>query len=224
MLPLSTFAQEEEVVQQVQEAITPKEKVPVLAGIAVSADLCGLFMKVANSKFANMEAACRLNFKEKYFPVFELGIGDCTKEGGENNNTFSTTAPFFRVGMDYNFNKKINGNRFLAGLRYAFSSFDYEFNNPDFTDPYWNVQRPLNISKNSSAQWIEIILGVETKVWSIVRFGWKLRFKGRLHQSGVEYGEPWYIPGYGRNGGSTWGGTVDLAFDIGKSAKSNKQK
>ncbi len=224
LLPLSTFAQEEEVMQEVQEALAAQEKIPLLAGVAVSADLCGLFMKITNSRFANMEAACRLDFKEKYFPIFELGIGDCTREGGDNNNSFSTTAPYFRVGMDYNFNKKMSGNRFFAGLRYAFTSFDFDFKNPDFVDPYWNVQHPLNISKRSNTQWMEIVVGIETKIWSIIRFGWKLRYRGRIHQSGTEMGEPWYVPGFGRNGGTAWGGTVDLAFDVGKTAKSNKQK
>lgn len=224
LLPLSTFAQEEEVVQEVQDALAAQEKIPLLAGVAVSADLCGLFMKITNSRFANMEAACRLDFKEKYFPIFELGIGDCTREGGDNNNSFSTTAPYFRLGMDYNFNKKMSGNRFFTGLRYAFTSFDFDFYNPDFIDPYWNVQLPMNISKRSNTQWMEIVVGIETKIWSIVRFGWKLRYKGRIHQSGTEMGEPWYVPGFGRNGGTAWGGTIDLAFDVGKTAKSDKQK
>lgn len=223
-MPLATFAQEADVVEEVQEALAPKEKIPLLAGVAVSADLCGLFMKVTNSRFANMEAACRLDFKEKYFPIFEMGIGDCKREGGDNNNSFSTTAPYFRVGMDYNFNKKMSGNRFFAGIRYAFTSFDFDFKNPDFTDPYWNMQRPLNITTHSNTQWIELVLGVETKIWSIVRFGWKLRYKGRIHQTGKEMGEPWYVPGFGKNGGTGWGGTIDLTFDVGKTAKSKKRK
>ena len=101
----------------------PPEKAPLLAGAAVSVDICGLAMKGVGAKFANMEAAARINFKEKYFPLFEIGLGDCTREGQENNNLFSTTAPYFRIGMDYNFNKKLNGNRFFGGLRYGFSAF-----------------------------------------------------------------------------------------------------
>ena len=70
-------------------AQAPKEeKAPVFGGIAV-----GFAMKGMGLKFANMEVYGRLNFLEKYYPIVELGIGDCTREGGENSNKFSTTAP-----------------------------------------------------------------------------------------------------------------------------------
>ena len=126
-------------------AQAPKEeKAPVFGGIAVGTDLVGFAMKGMGLKFANMEVYGRLNFLEKYYPIVELGIGDCTREGGENSNKFSTTAPYYRVGMDYNFNKKVNGNRFFGGLRYGFTSYKFDFKNPDFTDPVYGVNAPLN--------------------------------------------------------------------------------
>lgn len=201
------------------------EKVPLLAGVAVSVDICGLAMKGVGAKFANMEAGARINFKEKYFPIFEMGLGDCTREGQENNNQFSTTAPYFRIGMDYNFNKKMNGNRFFGGLRYGFSAFKYDFTNPDFTDEVWQQPVPFEIKDHKGrAGWMELVLGVETKLWSIVRLGYNLRYRLRLSQSGNEWGDPWYVPGFGRNGGTTWGGTVNLTFDVGKSARNQKKE
>ena len=203
----------------------PPEKAPLLAGAAVSVDICGLAMKGVGAKFANMEAAARINFKEKYFPLFEIGLGDCTREGQENNNLFSTTAPYFRIGMDYNFNKKLNGNRFFGGLRYGFSAFKYDFSNPDFTDEVWQQPIPFNIKDHKArAQWAEVVIGVETKLWSIVRLGYNVRYRLRLSQSGNEWGDPWYVPGFGRNGGTTWGGTVNLTFDVGKSARNPRKE
>lgn len=201
------------------------KKTPFISGAAISIDVCGLAMKALDSRFANMEASARLNFKEKYFPIFELGLGDCTREGEENNNVFSTTAPYFRVGMDYNFNKKHNGNRMFGGIRYAFSSFNYDFENPDFTDEAWGVHDPLVLHDiKGKAQWAEIVFGVETKLWSIVRLGYNVRYKMRIKQSGNNWGDSWYIPGFGRNGGSAWGGCVNLTFDVGKTARKNKPK
>ena len=72
-----------------------------------------------------------------------------------------------------------------------------------------------------SSKWVEVVIGMETKLWSIVRLGWNLRFRNRLKQKVSEYGEPFYVPGFGKNGGSTFGGTVNLTFDIGKTAKKN---
>ena len=198
------------------------DNAPVFGGVAVSADLVGFAMKAVNARFANMEVAGRLNFCEKYFPIVELGIGDCTKTGSDNNNTFSCTAPFYRIGMDYNLNKKMNGNRFFIGLRYAFSRYNYDYDTPDFADPVWKVHSPLSLhNMKGKNQWLEIAIGMETKLWSIIRLGWNLRYKARLKQRIPEYGEPYYVPGFGKNGSSTFGGTVNLTFDIGKTAKKN---
>ena len=212
---------EETAIQIIEQA---EEKAPILAGGGVSVDFVGLFMKLTNSKYANMEVAGRLNFKEKFFPLCEVGLGQCDKEGGDNDNTFSTSSPYFRVGMDYNINKKLNGNRFFCGLRYAFSSFQYDVCNPDFNDPVWKVSSPLILNgQDGKMQWLEIVVGVETKLWSIVRLGWNIRYKSRLHQSNIKMGEPWYVPGFGKNGSSGWGGTVNLLFDVGKTAKKQKK-
>ena len=202
-----------------------KEKAPLLSGIAVSADLVGLAMKAMGAKFANMEVAARLNLYDKVFPIAELGIGSSHREGAETGNIFSTTAPYMRFGLDYNFNKKHNGNRMFGGIRYAFSSFNYDFENPDFTDEAWGVHDPLVLHDiKGKAQWAEIVFGVETKLWSIVRLGYNVRYKMRIKQSGNNWGDPWYIPGFGRNGGSAWGGSVNLTFDVGKTARKNKPK
>lgn len=215
---------------QAQKKVSPaqapqEEKAPLVGGVAVGADLVGLAMKGMGLKFANMEVCGRLNFREKYFPIVELGIGDCTREGGENTNKFSTTAPYYRVGMDYNFNKKVNGNRFFGGLRYAFSSYKFDFENPDFTDPVYGTSAPLRYKDlKAKKQWVEACVGVECKLWSIVRMGWSLRYKVRVKNSTPAYGEPWYAPGFGKNGNTTWGGTVNLMFDIGKSARRNSGK
>ncbi len=205
---------------------SPKnKKAPLFSGIAVSGDFVGFSMKAIGAKFANMEVAGRLNFREKYFPIVELGIGDCTKKGGENENVFSVTSPYYRIGMDYNFNKKLNGNRFFGGLRYAFSSYEYDFSDPVFTDPVWNITKPIHLkSQNGKSQWMEVAIGVETKLWSIIRLGWNIRYKIRIKESISKYGSPWYVPGYGKNGGSAWGGTVNLTFDIGKTARKNAGK
>ena len=64
----------------------PKEKAPLLSGIGVGVDLCGLAMKGVGARFANMEICGRVGLKEKFFPIFEMGIGDCTRNGGETTN------------------------------------------------------------------------------------------------------------------------------------------
>ncbi|MBR1789452.1 MAG: hypothetical protein IJ762_09750 [Bacteroidaceae bacterium] len=200
-------------------------KAPLFCGVAVHADLAGPFMKAVGSKFSQMEVGARLNFRDHFFPICELGIGESNREGRENNNRFHTRAPYFRVGMDYNFNRKHNGNRLMAGLRYGFSAFNYDFSDPDFADAVWQqTASPLSLNRlHGRAQWLEVAVGCETKLWSFIRLGWNLRFKARLHQHVSDYGSPYYLPGFGKNGSSTFGGTVNLIFDIGRTTKKEKQ-
>ena len=132
LLPFASYAQqtESEKAQQTVEDLTKKEA-PVFGGVALSGDLVGVVMKSLNSDYSQMEVAAHLNFKEKYFPVFELGYGESNCEGEETGNTYKTKAPYFRIGMDYNFTKKwYTGNRLYLGIRYAFTSFKYDISSP----------------------------------------------------------------------------------------------
>ncbi len=193
----------------------------MFCGVAVQVDLAGPIMKAVNARFDQLECAARLNFRDHYFPICELGLGESSREGRTNNNYYHARAPFFRVGMDYNANKKHNGNRTYIGLRYAFTTFNHDFRDPEFSDPVWssdNVGMALN-SVRAKMQWIEVCLGFETKLWSFIRLGWTVRFKKPLHKDFPVYGDPYYTPGFGKTGDSTFGGTCQLIFDVGRTSK-----
>lgn len=201
-----------------------KEKAPLLSGIAVGADVVGFAMKAVGAKFANMEVSARINLYDKYFPIAELGIGDCQREGAETGNTFSATSPYMRFGIDYNFNKKHNGNRIFGIFRYGFSSYKYDTGNPEFSDPVYGTTIPLEINgQKATAQWIEFGAAVETKLWSFVRLGWSIRYKKRISLKCPDEGEPYFIPGFGKNNDNGWGGTVNFIFDVGKKFKKVKK-
>lgn len=214
------------VVLQAKEKEEPIPQAPLFCGVAVQADLAGPVMKVLGTRFNQLECGARLNFRDHYFPIAEMGIGESDREGQQNNNKFHTRAPYFRVGMDYNLNKKHNGNRLFAGLRYGFSSFKYDFSSPDFADPVW-TSSPKGLTlddQQGRMQWMEVCAGCETKLWSFIRLGWTLRFKARLHQRNNPYGDPYYVPGFGKNGGTIWGGTCNLIFDVGRTSKRMNKK
>lgn len=186
-------------------------------GIAVGGDLVGFGMRVAGCDWRQMEVLGRLNIKDKYFPVFEMGIGEADHEGREIDNRYKTRAPYFRLGADYNFTKKHNGNRLFLGIRYAFSAYNYDILAASpLTDPVWGDSRIINYSGlHGRNQWAEVVLGVETRLWTIVRMGWDMRIKFRIHERVDPICEPWYVPGFGKNGSSSvWGGTFKLLFDI----------
>lgn len=188
-----------------------------LDGIAVGADLVGPVMKMSGSDWSQMEVFARLNLYDKYFPVFELGYGECDHEGREQDNHCAVKAPYFRVGADYCFTKKHNGNRLLGGLRYGFSAYDYDLDSPlPLTDPVWGTSRPfVEHGLNGKTHWAEVVLGVETRLFSIVSMGWDMRFKFRVSQAKSDIGAPWYVPGMSENNNSiNWGGTFRIVFDL----------
>ncbi|MBP5770006.1 MAG: hypothetical protein J6W75_01420 [Bacteroidaceae bacterium] len=208
-------ADEQAVLEIIEQKTSRKPK--FLDGAAVGVDLVGIGMKVAGTDWSQMEVFARLNFFDKYFPIFELGLGEADHEGPELENHFKIRAPYFRLGADYNFAKKHNGNRIFGGLRYGFSAYTYDLDSSiPLTDPVWGTSQPFhqhNLSGN--LHWLEAVFGIETKLWSIVRLGWDVRFKFRLAQKASDIGQPWYFPGYGKNGdGVGWGGTFKLVFDI----------
>jgi hypothetical protein len=200
-----------------------EEKLYFISGFGVSADVVGLVMKSAGSTFSQIEIAGRLNIREKIFPIFELGVAEGNRIGNSKDNEFHTTAPYFRAGFDINANKKRTSNRLMLGFRFGYSSFEYDFIGPAITDPVWGETIPIDMRGiDASAMWGEAVFGLEAKIWSFIRIGWNARYKFRFSQKYYEFGEPWYIPGFGPNGPNCWGGTVNLIFDFGRTMKKGK--
>lgn len=188
---------------------------PLFAGFSVSGNLAGVFLAVFTS-YGELEGAVRVNLREKYFPVAEVGIGVCNNHDEATDLHYKTRAPFFRLGCDYNFlSNNPNGNRVFAGARVGFSAFKYDISGPAFTDPVWGGTVPNSFTGVSGNQsWLELVFGIEAKIWSIFHLGWSLRYKNRITHSSGKPGEPWYVPGYGKGGNSVIGATFNLVFDI----------
>lgn len=200
-----------------------KEKKYFLTGFAFGGDLVGPVMKAAGSTWSQLEIMGRISLREKVFPIFEFGVGTSTRVGNTTSNRFHTSAPYFRGGLDINCNKKRRSNRFMVGFRIGYSSFSYDYSNPDQADPVWKEPVPLDIKDLSgSAAWGEAVLGFEAKIWSFIRIGWNGRYKFLFTKKHYEYGEPWYIPGYGINGSNCWGGVANIIFEFGRSMKKGR--
>ncbi|HEY9550685.1 MAG TPA: hypothetical protein VIQ97_00215, partial [Prevotella sp.] len=78
LLWLTTGAQERKMV-----ALSKPDSVALFRGVAVSADLVGA-AQLGLSDYGQFEGAVRVNLKDKYFPVFEAGLG---KADTEDENT-----------------------------------------------------------------------------------------------------------------------------------------
>lgn len=202
-------------IQYVGDAQTDTRPLPLFAGVSVMGDVAGAVMAVASS-YGQYEAACRINLRRRFFPIIEVGWGVSDHTDDTTDLHYKTGAPYFRIGCDYNFaHDRRSGCRILGGLRYGFTSFDYDISGPDIVDPVWGTHTPFDYKGlHSAVQWAEISFGLEAKIWSIFHLGWTLRYRLRLHDTPSAIGEAWYVPGYGRNDTHAISGTFNIVFDI----------
>lgn len=210
LLPLSANAQKTTVPTMVNE-----DSIPLFRGIAVSVDAVGP-VQMMISDYGQYEAALKVNLKDKYFPVIEIGIGQTNHEDEATSIKYKTSAPFARIGCDFNIAKnKHDIYRIFAGARYAFTSFKYDISGPDVEDPVWGTATPYGEKDvKGSYHWIEALVGVDAKIAGPLRLGWSVRYRSRLAKKSGEIGDPWYVPGFGKQGGSVLGATFNITFEL----------
>ena len=192
-----------------------KDTVALFRGFSVSADLVGPVM-MAVGDYGQYEAALHLNLKDKYFPVFELGYGRADHTEETTQLSYKTSAPYFRIGADFNVLKnKHDIYRLFVGVRYAFTSFKYDLSSPGVNDPVWGGVTPYEATDvKCNYHWLEAGLGVDVKLAGPLHLGWSLRYKQRLSADEGTPGKAWYVPGFGETGTSAFGALFNVAIDI----------
>lgn len=207
----------------------PEVTYPLWNGLSVGIDLWGLGSKVFGGDFVSSEIAVDADLKHRYFPVVELGYGG-TDTWNEKGIHYKSHAPYVRVGMDYNtLYGKAHGHQLRVGLRYAATRFKYDvlslsvddpaygggIDNPLITDGIWGGTIPFDHKgMEGSMQWAELCVGIRAHVWQHLYMGWAMRFKFKLSGSPDAYGDPWYVPGFGKYGSNTLGITYTLTYKL----------
>ena len=213
LMPTYAHAQEIKILSEDKE-----EELPFYQGLMVGVDVSGLASKAFGSDAFSSEISIHANLKNRFFPVVEIGYGKTDTTGEETNIHYQTSAPFFRVGMDYNvFYKKPHlPGYFTVGLRYGFSSFTYDMQSPDLVDPNWgHTSIPVTYNDvKSNAGWLELVLGMKTQVYKDFYMGFTVRYRARQSMKKHENTEPYYIPGYGRGKTSNFGITYSLSYRL----------
>lgn len=187
-----------------------------IRGLQVMADAVGP-IQLAVSDYGQYEAALRINFKDKYFPVFELGYGTANHEDDPVTHVaYKTSAPYGKVGMDFNIMKnKHDIYRVYIGARYAFTTFKYDVASPVLTDPVWKDPAAIQLNNvSASYHWAELLFAVDAKIWGPLHLGWSVRYRRRLAHNDGESGNVWYVPGFGKTGNSRLGGTFNLIINL----------
>lgn len=183
----------------------PKMEYPLLYSASVSADLFTPAMRAFGQHYGLTEFAVEVNLHNRYIPVFEFGLGQADYTPDDNNYTYrSPIAPFFRIGANYNFFYNSNPDYLLfAGVRYGFTPFKFSVTDITLNDSYWDETKRFDIPEQSvTAGNFEFLLGLRVKIIDRISLGWTVRYHSLLHDSVTDYGEAWYIPGFGSRNSS----------------------
>ncbi|EFV66693.1 hypothetical protein HMPREF9011_02918 [Bacteroides sp. 3_1_40A] len=159
-----------------------------------------------------------VNLKNRYVPVAEIGYGttDTTDDG--TNIHYKASAPYFRIGMNYNFffKKPYLPGFLYGGIRYGFTSFSYDVDAPTMKDPTWGFPEiPFSYDGiKTTVTWAELLAGIKVNVYKNFYMGWSLRYRIRMNIKKAEHTEPWYIPGFGKNNSTNLGVTYSLIYKL----------
>ena len=192
------------------------DSIPLFRGFSVSFDVVGAAM-LAFSDHGEIGGALRINLHDQWFPVFEMGIGRANHEKDEVTSiTYKTSAPYFRIGMDWNIlRNKHQSNRLYAGLRYAFTTYKVDIIRDQLPDPVWQSQTGFGVEGLScSMHWAEIVVGIDARIYGPFHLGWDVRYRRRLVHKEGDLGNTWYVPGFGINDQDKLAANFNVIIDI----------
>lgn len=208
----------------------PEEEIPLLYATYVGVDVFGLGAHLLGDDFLTAGINVGVSLKNRYIPTFEAGFGT-TDTWSESGINYKSTAPYFKIGMDYNtMAKKKDKNSFLyVGLRYAVSPIKYDIHslgikdpiyggevaNPGLEDYIWGSSVPYDHrGQKATVQWFELVAGVNVQIYKSFYMGWSARMKWKLTDNVSEYGNPWMVPGFGKYKNSNIGITYSLIYKL----------
>lgn len=201
-----------------QKAEGAEEEVPFYQGTTVGVDIFGLGNKLLGGDYASTEISVEVNLKNRFVPVLEIGYGTTNTTDDETNIHYKASAPFARIGMNYNFffRKPYLPGFLYGGFRLGYTSFKYDVEAPATHDPNWGTPEvPLHYEDvKTNVTWGELLVGVKVKVYQSFYMGWSVRYRTQFSLKKGEHSEPWYIPGYGTNESTNLGVTYSLIYKL----------
>lgn len=201
-----------------QEKGAQRSKPALLQGMSILTEVGTPIAHVLGGDVFGLEAAFRVNLRNHYFPIAEVGYGKYDATNDETHLTYKANAPYFRLGCDVNMLKdKTQNNRLLVGGRLGYSPYSFDASGPSVKDPIWGTDRPLDISSPSlSRVWLEITLGLEAEIARNFHLQLGVRYRTKLSETAFDQGTPYYVPGFGAMGDSGFALTYNLIFDLSK--------
>lgn len=174
---------------------------PLWDAVQVSVDLWPALNRAFQSGYGIVGFGAQVSIHNRYFPAFEAGISSARSTPDGMNYSFrSPLAPYFKIGMDYNFlYNSDSAYKVFALVRYGLASFDYRFIDVNLGSSYWNQSSTIDFPwRHTTSGYIEVGAGLQVKLFGNLAAGWTFRYHRVIHHSPQPNGSPWAIPGFGQ--------------------------
>jgi hypothetical protein len=172
---------------------------PLLHAATFGVNVWDPLMRALGAKKGGVGFWAELSFHNRFNPVVEVGIGAANESpSGYNYHYHTAIAPYFKVGLNYNFLFRKNCDyQFLGGIRYGCSPYNFSVVGTT-TNDYWQTSTEVDVpSTHFFTGYLEVLAGVRVKIVGPLSAGWMVMYHAVLHDSTSPYGQPSYIPGFG---------------------------
>ncbi len=186
----------------------PKMEYPLLHEVIAGVNVWDPIMRALGQKYGLGDVWAELSMHNRYFPFFAIGLGTINETPVDKNFTFkSPVAPYFKIGGSYNFFYNSNPDyRLQMGLRYGFTTYKWSALDVTVDEGYWGTPSTYSLKDiGNTAGYLEVTFGIKVKIAGNFSAGWTIVYHSILHESKSAYGNPMYIPGYGKRNGAISG-------------------
>jgi len=178
------------------------------SAIRIGADPGSLIYRVFSEKRNFFEVTGDIDI-DQFFLVADLGISTFTIS--EPTYRYENNGTYRRFGVDINLMENDpNLNVAFFGLRHGHSSFNDQLDfNTDaviHSQTGWPNTTERVSNDNVKANWIELNAGLRIRIVKQLYMGYTIRYKMFLNVKGANDLRPYYIPGFGKNIGTSAAG------------------
>jgi hypothetical protein len=200
--------------QEKSKSDTVMKSYPQRYGVRFGVDLFKLSRGFYDKNYQGIELVGDYRLTKKHFFAAEIGLENKTVQ--EDNLNFTTKGSYIKAGFDYNVHENWLDleNMIYVGMRYGFSTFSQQLNSYKIynSSTYFGQSQLINANTNFdglSAQWVEIVAGLKTRVFDNVFVGFSFRGNFLVSNKKPNDFDNLYIPGFNR----TYGGTFGVGFN-----------
>lgn len=194
----------------------PRCVYPRWESVSVGINLWDAVARAFGQKYGLASIWGEVSIHNWFKPMVEFGFGNADYIPKQENYHYkSGIAPYFKFGLNYNFLYNSDPRyQVYLGLRYGISSFSYEVTDVTVNQGYWQENETFDIPKqNATVGYFEFLVGLRVMLGANICAGWELKVHSKANHSKCEYGDPWYIPGYGTSG-SLFTGSLSISYRL----------